>query len=97
MKQRTYGIGEASRLSGVSVRRLRFYADKGLLPPAITALRHSVELDPTNATTSYHLALAYEKSGDRTEAVRMLQRYLQLDSTSERSAEVKQRLRVLGA
>jgi DNA-binding transcriptional MerR regulator len=34
MKQRTYGIGEASRLSGVSVRRLRFYADKGLLPPA---------------------------------------------------------------
>jgi DNA-binding transcriptional MerR regulator len=34
MKQRTYSIGEASRLSGVSVRRLRFYADKGLLPPA---------------------------------------------------------------
>jgi DNA-binding transcriptional MerR regulator len=34
MKQRTYSIGEASRLSGVSVRRLRFYSDKGLLPPA---------------------------------------------------------------
>src|SRR5215831_16276668 len=34
MKQRTYSIGEASRLSGVSVRRLRFYADEGLLPPA---------------------------------------------------------------
>jgi DNA-binding transcriptional MerR regulator len=34
MKTRTYSIGEASRLSGVSVRRLRFYADKGLLPPA---------------------------------------------------------------
>src|ERR1700692_1451739 len=34
MKQRPYSIGEASRLSGVSVRRLRFYADKGLLPPA---------------------------------------------------------------
>lgn len=34
MKNRTYSIGEASRLSGVSVRRLRFYADEGLLPPA---------------------------------------------------------------
>jgi DNA-binding transcriptional MerR regulator len=34
MKHRTYSIGEASRLSGVSVRRLRFYSDKGLLPPA---------------------------------------------------------------
>jgi DNA-binding transcriptional MerR regulator len=34
MKQRTYSIGEASRLSGVSVRRLRFYSDQGLLPPA---------------------------------------------------------------
>lgn len=26
-------IGELSRLSGVSVRRIRFYSDKGLLPP----------------------------------------------------------------
>ena len=34
MTQRTYSIGEASRISGVSVRRLRFYADEGLLPPA---------------------------------------------------------------
>ena len=34
MKPRTYSIGEASRLSGISVRRLRFYADEGLLPPA---------------------------------------------------------------
>jgi DNA-binding transcriptional MerR regulator len=34
MKHRTYTIGEASRLSGLSVRRLRFYSDEGLLPPA---------------------------------------------------------------
>lgn len=30
----TYTIGELSRLSGVSVRRLRYYSDEGLLPPA---------------------------------------------------------------
>jgi DNA-binding transcriptional MerR regulator len=34
MKERTYTIGEVSRLSGISVRRLRFYSDEGLLPPA---------------------------------------------------------------
>ena len=34
MKHRTYSIGEVARLSGISVRRLRFYADQGLLPPA---------------------------------------------------------------
>ncbi|MFX9257954.1 MerR family DNA-binding transcriptional regulator, partial [Acinetobacter baumannii] len=34
MTQRTYSIGEAARLSGMSVRKLRFYSDQGLLPPA---------------------------------------------------------------
>ncbi len=35
MAHRTWQlIGEASRLSGISVRRLRFYSDEGLLPPA---------------------------------------------------------------
>jgi len=33
MSERTYTIGELSRLSGISVRRLRFYSDEGLLPP----------------------------------------------------------------
>jgi DNA-binding transcriptional MerR regulator len=33
MSDRTYAIGELSRLSGVPVRRLRFYSDQGLLPP----------------------------------------------------------------
>lgn len=33
MTRRTYTIGQISRLSGLPVRRLRFYADKGLLPP----------------------------------------------------------------
>lgn len=38
MAERTYSIGELARLSGVSVRRIRFYADRGLLPPATRTL-----------------------------------------------------------
>ncbi|MBR0757834.1 MerR family transcriptional regulator [Bradyrhizobium jicamae] len=34
MTQRTYSIGEAARISGITVRKLRFYSDQGLLPPA---------------------------------------------------------------
>lgn len=34
MTHKTYSIGEAARRSGISVRRLRFYSDEGLLPPA---------------------------------------------------------------
>jgi DNA-binding transcriptional MerR regulator len=34
MVSRHYTIGQISRLTGVSVRRLRFYADKGILPPS---------------------------------------------------------------
>ena len=67
------------------------------LPLAITTLQHSLELDPTAKTASYHLALAYEKSGNRVEARRMLERYLALDPSSERSADAKRRLEALGA
>lgn len=37
MSDRIYTIGELSRLSGVPVRRLRFYSDQGLLPPTARA------------------------------------------------------------
>jgi DNA-binding transcriptional MerR regulator len=36
MAERTYSIGQLAKLSGVSARRLRFYADEGLLPSART-------------------------------------------------------------
>ena len=72
------------------------YYKKNLLPLAITTLQHCLELDPRNATASYHLALAYEKSGNRIEARRMLERYLALDSASERSVDAKRRLDALG-
>ncbi len=38
MDDQTYTIGEFSKLSGVSVRRLRFYSDEGLLPPTARGL-----------------------------------------------------------
>lgn len=34
MDDQIYSIGELSQLCGISVRRLRFYSDKGLLPPS---------------------------------------------------------------
>ncbi|MGO4675461.1 MerR family transcriptional regulator [Bosea sp. 2YAB26] len=34
MKEERHTIGELAKLSGVSVRRIRFYSDSGLLPPA---------------------------------------------------------------
>jgi putative PEP-CTERM system TPR-repeat lipoprotein len=68
------------------------YFRKGMIEPAIEALRRGLELDPANATIAYHLALAHEKGGDTREARRLLTHYLTLDSTSPRSAEVKQRL-----
>ncbi|WP_448950743.1 MerR family transcriptional regulator [Labrys neptuniae] len=37
MSEKTYTIGELSKLSGVTVRRIRFYSDKRLLPPAARA------------------------------------------------------------
>lgn len=37
MDDRIYTIGELSKLSGISVRKLRFYSDKGLLPPTVRA------------------------------------------------------------
>lgn len=33
MSEKTYTIGELARLSGCAVRKIRFYADRGLLPP----------------------------------------------------------------
>ena len=33
MTDNNYTIGEISELSGVSLRRTRFYSDEGLLPP----------------------------------------------------------------
>jgi tetratricopeptide (TPR) repeat protein len=71
------------------------YFKRGQLPLAVSALQHGLELDPTNATTLYHLALAHEKSGNQIEARRLLERYLTLDPGSDRGGDVRRRLKVL--
>jgi tetratricopeptide (TPR) repeat protein len=72
------------------------YYKKGAMPEAISALRRSLEIDPKSASTLYHLALAYDTSGDRVEARRVMTLYLQVDPSSERSADVRKRLQALG-
>jgi tetratricopeptide (TPR) repeat protein len=72
------------------------YYKKGALAPAVAALRRSVELDAENLTSIYHLCLAYAKSGAREEARALMTRYLQLDSTSERSTEIRRILQTNG-
>ena len=68
------------------------YYKKGMIELSIATLRRSLEIDPQNPHAAYHLALAYDKRGDRDLARQMLSRYLTIDSTSARSAEVKRRL-----
>jgi putative PEP-CTERM system TPR-repeat lipoprotein len=72
------------------------YYKKQMMPRAVSALRHSLDLDPKNALASYHLGLALEKSGDVGQARRMLELSLTLDPASGRSADVKRRLASLG-
>ena len=72
------------------------YYKKGSLSEAIAALRRSLEIDPKSTSTLYHLALAYDKSGDHAEARRVMTLYLQADPSSERSADVRKRLQALG-
>jgi putative PEP-CTERM system TPR-repeat lipoprotein len=72
------------------------YFKKDRLLDAISTLRRAVELDPKNATSVYHLALALEKNGDRRDAREAMTRYLQLDPSSDRSADIKRRLQLLG-
>jgi tetratricopeptide (TPR) repeat protein len=73
------------------------YVKKNELPLAVASLRRSLELDPSNLEAAYHLGLAYEKQGNRADAQRMLEQYLKLDATSDRSAEVRRRLAAFGA
>ena len=73
------------------------YFKKDMLPSAIAAFQHTLELDPKNGPASYHLALAYQKSGNRVDARRFLEQCLKLNPTSDYSADAKRRLETLGS
>jgi tetratricopeptide (TPR) repeat protein len=73
------------------------YFKKDMLQMAISTLQHTLELDSNNGPASYHLALAYEKSGNRVDARRMLEQSLRLGPSSDFSADAKRRLETLGS
>jgi len=78
MSNRTYTIGEIARLSGQSVRRIRFYSDEGLLPPtARTESGYRVYSDEDLARLD--LIGALREAGVGLEAIgRILKRKLSL-------------------
>lgn len=63
------------------------YYRKGLLPQAIRALQHGVQLQPKNPTYHYHLGLALARNGDNAEARRALETALKLNPSFDGAPE----------
>jgi len=73
------------------------YFKKDMLPMAITTLQHALELDSNNGPAAYHLGLAFEKTGNRVDARRMLEKSLTLNPSADSSADARRRLETLGS
>jgi DNA-binding transcriptional MerR regulator len=73
MGVRSYTIGELARLSGQSVRRIRFYSDKGLLPSLRTESNYRVYTDTDLAKLDLFLAL--REAGVSLDAIGKLLRH----------------------
>jgi tetratricopeptide (TPR) repeat protein len=67
----------------------------GDYPGAIGAFEKVAVLDPSNTKALYSLAVSYEKQGQKDEARKTWQRYLELDSTSAWATEARKRLEAL--
>ena len=77
MGVKSYTIGELARLSGQSVRRVRFYSDKGLLPSLRTESNYRVYTDTDLAKLD--LILALREAGVSLDAIsKLLRRRLPL-------------------
>jgi tetratricopeptide (TPR) repeat protein len=72
------------------------YYKKNLPSLAIAALKQSVNRDPQNAETHYHLGMAYAKSGDKARAREHLQKALSINAQFEGSEEARKTLNSLG-
>lgn len=78
MSEKMHTIGDLSRMSGISVRRIRFYSDKGLLPPTTrTFSNYRVYTDADVARLD--LIRALREAGISLAAIRkILSRHLSL-------------------
>lgn len=69
MTERSYTIGQVAKLSGIPVRRIRFYADHGLLPEASRTESGYRLFDQTDLT-KLELIRALRKAGIGLEPIR---------------------------
>ncbi|WP_395448834.1 MerR family transcriptional regulator [Aminobacter sp. UC22_36] len=102
MDGRIYTIGELSKLSGISVRKLRFYSDKGLLPPTARA-ESGYRMYSAADLERLGLILALRDAGvSLAEIARILSKRLAIGSVLELrlkalEAEIKSKRRVAAA
>jgi tetratricopeptide (TPR) repeat protein len=65
------------------------YYKKGLYKNAIAELTDCLKQLPDNATVTYHLGMAYYKTGDLEKARAELEKALQLDESFSGAAEAR--------
>ncbi len=67
------------------------------LPEAIAAYRNAIRLVPTYADAHYNLALAFERTGERRNALRHWTAYLKIDPSSRWAAHARKQVKsILG-
>lgn len=69
MRERSYTIGQVAKLSGIPIRRIRFYADQGLLPK-VNRTESGYRLFDQADLTRLELIRTLRRSGIGLEAIR---------------------------
>jgi tetratricopeptide (TPR) repeat protein len=68
------------------------YFKKNLAQESVPLFRQSLEKDPENALTNYHLGMAYAKLGEDSKAITSLKRALSLDPNLSAAADARRAL-----
>jgi cellulose synthase operon protein C len=68
------------------------YYQKGLYQLALNTLQEAVKEGPADATIHYHLALTYQKVGDRQQARSEFERTLSIDPNFKDASQVREAL-----
>ena len=71
------------------------YYKKDLVEQAVPLILQSLEKDPNNALTHYHLGMAYAKMGEDSKAIVALKRALALDPKLSTGDEARRTLNEL--